>query len=84
MTGRAVLTRIPIHQLWYRCRLLLLANLFILLLVGSRLEPLPGKTTTEKVEEYVAQGFEVVSPGLFCRASAGEPKASRSGAKGLQ
>ncbi len=46
-------------------RLLLLANLFVLLLVGGRLETLPRKTATEEVHEDVSQRLQVVSPRLL-------------------
>lgn len=46
-------------------RLLLLANLLVLLLVGSSLETLPRQTTAEEVHEHVAECLEIVTTGLF-------------------
>jgi len=43
-------------------RLLLLANLFVLLLVRGSLETLPRETSAEKVHEDVTQRLEVISP----------------------
>jgi hypothetical protein len=45
--------------------LLLLANLLVLLLVGSRLKALPWQSTTEEVHENVTEGLEIVSAGLL-------------------
>lgn len=46
-------------------RLLLLTNLLVLLLISSSLKTLPGKTTAQKVHEYVAKGLEIVSSRLL-------------------
>jgi len=43
----------------------LLANLLVLLLVGGRLEPLPGQAAAQKVHEDVTERLEVVSPRLL-------------------
>jgi hypothetical protein len=59
------LTRIVFNQLGDRCGLLLLSNLFVLLLVGGRLETLPRKGTSEEVEEHVSETFEIVSSRLL-------------------
>lgn len=45
--------------------LLLLANLFVLLLIGGSFEALPGQAAAEEVHEDVAQGLEVVSARLL-------------------
>lgn len=45
--------------------LLLLANLLVLLLVGRRLETLPGEAAAEEVHEDVAESFEIVAARLF-------------------
>lgn len=47
------------------CGLLLFSNLFVFLLVGGRLETLPGEAAAKKVHEDVAQSLEVVSSGLL-------------------
>mmetsp|Transcript_49756 Transcript_49756/g.158932 ORF Transcript_49756/g.158932 Transcript_49756/m.158932 type:complete len:260 (-) Transcript_49756:839-1618(-) len=44
---------------------LLLADLLILLLLGGRLEPLPGQAAAEEVHEHVPQGLEVVATALL-------------------
>lgn len=46
-------------------RLLFLTNLFILLLIGRRLETLPRQAAPEEIHENVAQGLEIVSTGLL-------------------
>ena len=46
-------------------RLLLLADLLVLLLVGRRLEALPRQAAAQKVHEDVAQSLEIVSPRLL-------------------
>lgn len=46
-------------------RLLLLTNLLVLLLVGSGLEALPGKASTEEVHEDMAQGLKIVTTRLL-------------------
>lgn len=43
-------------------RLLLLANLLVLLFVRSRLQALPRQTAAQEVHEDVAQSLEVVTP----------------------
>jgi hypothetical protein len=48
-----------------RCRLLLFANLLVLLLVGCSLEALPWETTSKEVHEDVTQGFQIISARLF-------------------
>lgn len=58
-------TREAVAQVLDRSRLLLFADLLIFLLVGSSLEALPWKTTTEEVHEYVTQSFQVVSARLL-------------------
>lgn len=60
------LTRVVLYQLGDRRGLLLFPNLFILLLVGSSLETLPRKCSSQKVEEDVSETFEIVSSGLLC------------------
>lgn len=59
-------TRVVLDQLGDRRALLLFSNLFVLLLVGRRLEPLPRQASAEKVEEDVAERLEVVPPCLLC------------------
>lgn len=44
----------------------LLADAFILLSLGSSLEPLPGQRAQVEVHEHVAQGLQVVPSGLLC------------------
>lgn len=55
-------TWIAFAQLGYRRRLLLLTNLFILLLVGSRLEALPRKPAAQEIHKHVTQCLEVIPP----------------------
>ena len=45
--------------------LLLLADLLVLLLVGGRLQALPGQAAAQEVHEDVAQGLEVVAARLL-------------------
>lgn len=45
-----------------RRRLLLLANLLILLLVCGSLEALPRQATAQEIQEHVPEALEVVSP----------------------
>lgn len=45
--------------------LLLLANLLVLLLVGSSLEALPRESTAQKVHENVTKGFKIVPARLL-------------------
>jgi hypothetical protein len=54
-------TRVVLDQLWNRRALLLLSDFLVLLLVGRRLETLPWQTATQKVEEDVAESFEIVT-----------------------
>lgn len=49
----------------YRRRHLFLADLFVLLFLGSRLQTLPRQTTPIEVHEHVAEGLHVVATGLF-------------------
>lgn len=52
-------------QLIHRGRLLLLANLLILLLVSRSLQTLPRQTTPQKVHENMAESFEIIASRLF-------------------
>ena len=52
-------------QLLDRCRLLLLADLLVLLLICRGLEALPREGATEEVHENVGKGLEVVPTGLL-------------------
>ena len=56
------LTRVVLDELGNRRALLLLPDLLVLLLVCRGLETLPRQTTTQKVEEDVTKGFEIVAP----------------------
>jgi hypothetical protein len=48
-----VRTGIALDELGNRGSLFLFPNLFVLLLVGGRLEALPWQATSQKVEEYM-------------------------------
>ena len=61
------LTWEPFAQLLDWRGLLLLANLFILLLVGCGFEALPRQTPAEEVHEDVTKRLEVVSARLLCK-----------------
>ena len=54
------LLRIAFDEFGDGCRLFLLSNLLVLLLVGRRLESLPRETATEEVEENVTKRLEIV------------------------
>lgn len=54
-------TRETITEVLDRSRLLLLANLLVLLLVSSRLKALPRQTASQKVHENVAKGFQIIT-----------------------
>lgn len=41
------------------------SNLLVALLESVSLETLPGQRPSEEVHEHVAQGFQVISSGLF-------------------
>src|ERR1700733_1100792 len=43
----------------------LLHDAIVFLLLGSSLEPLPRKGTTEEVHEHVSQRFEIIATGLL-------------------
>jgi len=45
---------------------LLLADALVLLPLGGRLEALPGQGAQVEVHEDVAQGLQVITPGLLC------------------
>jgi hypothetical protein len=45
---------------------LLLHDAVVLLLLGGRLEALPGKRATAEVEHDVSEGLHVITAGLFC------------------
>lgn len=45
---------------------LLFADAFVLLPLGNGLQPLPGQRAQVEVHEDVAQGLQVVPPGLLC------------------
>jgi len=59
------LFRVAVTEILDGSRLLLLSNLFVLLLVRSSLQALPGEASTEEVHEDVAEGLEVITTGLF-------------------
>lgn len=59
------LTGIPFAQILDCRRLLLLADLFVLLLVGGSLKSLPGKAPAQEVHENVTQRLEIISSRLF-------------------
>jgi len=63
--------------------LLLLANLLIFLLVGGRLQSLPRKTTSKKVQEDMTKSFEIVSAGLLTAQMGVDTHVSCSSRKGL-
>ena len=50
---------------------LLLADALVLLPLGGGLESLPGQGAQVEVHEDVAQGLQVVTPGLLCRGRGG-------------
>ncbi len=52
-------------ELLDRGRLLLLANLLVLLLISSSLETLPRQATTQKVHKHVSKRLEIVSSRLL-------------------
>lgn len=56
-----------IAQLFDRCGLLFLPDLLVFLLVGGRLQALPGETAAQEIHEDVAQSLQVVSARLFWR-----------------
>lgn len=60
------LTRVSLAEHLDWCGHFLLADAFILLSLGSSLEPLPGQRAQVEVHEYVAQGLQVVPSGLLC------------------
>ena len=59
------LLRVAVTEVLDGSRLLLLSNLFVLLLVGSSLQALPGETSTEEVHEDVAERLEIITTRLF-------------------
>jgi hypothetical protein len=67
MLGRphSLLTRETLAEILDGGGLLLLANLLVLLLVGSSLQALPRQTTAEEVHEDVTQSLEIISTTLF-------------------
>lgn len=65
MSRPGIPTRETITQILDRSGLLLLANLLILLLVGSSLQTLPRQTAAKEIHEYVAEGLQIISPRLF-------------------
>jgi hypothetical protein len=74
------LTRETLAQLLDRCGLLLFANLLVLLLVGCSPKALPWQTAPQEVHKDVAQGLQIISPGLLCgvRISSKGVKVSRN------
>lgn len=54
-----------VAQIFDGGRLLLLADLFVLLLVRRRLETLPWETSSQEIHEDVTQRLQVVSPRLL-------------------
>lgn len=66
--NRVGLTRKALAQFLDRCRLLLLPDLLVLLLVRRGLEALPWQAPAQKVHEDVTERLEVVPSGLFCVA----------------
>jgi len=65
MASRSLLTREALAKILDSGRLFLLADLLVLLLVGSSLQTLPRQTATEEVHKDVAQSLEIVSTALF-------------------
>jgi len=63
--GRERRTGKALGELLDRRRLLLLADLLVLLLVGGRLEALPREAAAQEVHEDVPERLEVVSPALL-------------------
>lgn len=59
------LLREALAQILNRSCLLLLANLLVLLLVGSSLQTLPGQTSSEEVHEDMAKSLEIVTSRLL-------------------
>lgn len=58
-------TWISLAQVFDRRRLLLFADLLVLLLVRGCLQPLPRKAASQKIQEHMPKSLEVVSPGLL-------------------
>jgi hypothetical protein len=71
-------TREAVAEVLDRSGLLLLANLLVLLLVGSSLEALPWKTTSKEVHENVAQSFQVVPARLLASQMGVDTHVTRS------
>lgn len=63
--------------------LLLLANLLVLLLVGSSLQALPGETAAEEVEEDVTKGLKIVSSRLLTTQMGVDAHVTSSSRKGF-
>lgn len=58
-------TREAVAEILDRSRLLLLANLLVLLLISRRLETLPWQPPAQEVHENVTEGLEIVSTRLL-------------------
>lgn len=48
---------------------LLFQDSIVLLFLRVRLEALPGQRSAQKVHQHIAQGFQVISSGLFYKQS---------------
>ena len=57
---------------------LALHNPVVFLLLGSRVQPLPGKLPAHKIEEHVAQGLQVVAAALLDSQMVAEGSVARS------
>jgi hypothetical protein len=55
----------PAEEIGGRGHFLLHDTIVFLLLLGSSLEHLPRKGTTEEVHEHVSQRFEIIATGLL-------------------
>lgn len=62
----AKLFGVVIAQIFDSRALLLLADFFVLLLVGSCFNTLPRKSATQEVHEHMAKGFKIIATRLLC------------------
>lgn len=65
VSSRGALTGEGAAEFVHRGAHLLLGYLLVLLALGGGLEPLPGQAAPVEVHEHVAQGLQVVAPGLL-------------------
>ena len=76
-------TREAVTEILDRSCLLLLADLLVLLLVGSSLQTLPWQTASQEVHENVTQSLQVVPTRLFASQMGVDTHVTRRTRKGL-